>query len=78
MSYFYRSKVPTLNDVLLPLSGKMRDCLRYLMSRRGPLAMSVNQGGGFVNSDPSQPRPNLQLYFNPMSYTTSGRHAPAV
>ena len=72
VSYFYRSKVPTLNDELVPLAGKMRAALRYILSRRGVLAMSVNQGGGFVKSDASQPRPNLQLYFNPMSYTTQG------
>jgi choline dehydrogenase len=72
VSYFYRSKVPTLNDVFLPLSGRIRIALRYLTSRRGLLAMSVNQAGGFVKSDPSRPRPNLQLYFNPISYTTQG------
>jgi choline dehydrogenase len=72
VSYFYRSKVPTLNDVLLPLSGKIKVALRYLLSRRGPLAMSVNQAGAFIKSDPSQSRPNLQLYFNPISYTTQG------
>ena len=46
--------------------------MRYLLTRRGPLAMSVNQGGGFVKSDALQSRPNLQLYFNPISYTTQG------
>ena len=32
--------------------------------------MSVNQAGGFVRSDPAQNQPNLQLYFNPASYST--------
>ncbi|MFM7708280.1 MAG: GMC family oxidoreductase, partial [Gammaproteobacteria bacterium] len=41
----------------------------YVLTRRGPLAMSVNSGGGFIRSDPAQPVPNLQLYFNPVSYT---------
>jgi choline dehydrogenase len=68
VSYLYRSNVPTLNDQLLPWRGKIRAAAHYLVSRRGPLAMSVNQAGGFVRSDASQPRPNLQLYFNPMSY----------
>jgi choline dehydrogenase len=72
VSYFYRSKVPTLNDELLPLSGKIKVALRYLLTRRGPLAMSVNQAGAFIKSDPSRSRPNLQLYFNPISYTTQG------
>jgi choline dehydrogenase len=69
VTYFYRSSVPTLNDELGPFLGKVRAAIRYAFTRRGPLAMSTNQGGGFVKSDPSQPVPNLQLYFNPVSYT---------
>lgn len=68
VSYFYRSSVPTLNDELRPLSGKIRAALRYAATRTGPLSMSVNQGGGFVRSDATQGAPNLQLYFNPVSY----------
>jgi choline dehydrogenase len=30
--------------------------------------MSVNQGGGFFKGNDSESLPNLQLYFNPMSY----------
>ena len=69
VSYFYRSNRPTLNDELGPLSGRIKAGLRYLWDRGGPLSMSVNQGGGFVRSDASQTRPNLQLYFSPVSYT---------
>ena len=69
VSYFYGSSVPTLNDQLGPFLGKVKAAMRYAFTRRGPLSMSVNQGGGFVRSDPSQPVPNLQLYFNPVSYT---------
>jgi choline dehydrogenase len=71
VSYFYRSRIPTLNDELLPLLGRLRLGWRYLWTRRGPLAMSVNQGGGFIRSSPTLARPNLQLYFNPISYTTT-------
>ena len=69
VSYFYRSSRPTLNDELGPFSGKVKAALRYLLDRGGPLSMSVNQGGGFVRSDAGQARPNLQLYFSPVSYT---------
>ncbi|SRR5579871_1270275 len=69
LSFYFRSRVPTLNDELYPLSGKIRAALRYLLARRGPLAMSVNQAGAFVRSRPELARPNLQLYFNPLSYT---------
>jgi choline dehydrogenase len=69
VSYFYKTSVPTLNDELRPLFGKIKAALRYLLNRGGPLSMSVNQGGGFVRSGPDQTRPNLQLYFTPASYT---------
>ena len=69
VSYFYRSSRPTLNQELGPWTGKVKAGLRYLADRGGPLSMSVNQGGGFVRSDPGQARANLQLYFSPVSYT---------
>ena len=37
--------------------------------RRGPLSLSVNQAGGFVRTRATLDRPNLQLYFSPVSYT---------
>ncbi len=69
VSYFYKTSVPTLNDELRPLLGKVKAGLHYLWNRGGPLSMSVNQGGGFVKSGPEAPRVNLQLYFSPVSYT---------
>ncbi|MEQ1497343.1 MAG: GMC family oxidoreductase N-terminal domain-containing protein [Novosphingobium sp.] len=71
VSYFYKTRTPTLNDVLHPAIGKAIAGLRYMFDRRGPLSMSVNQGGGFVRSDPARSHPNLQLYFSPVSYTKS-------
>jgi choline dehydrogenase len=69
VSYFYKTRVPTLNDELRPLAGKIWAGLRYLWNRSGPLSMSVNQGGGFVRSQPKADRIDLQLYFSPVSYT---------
>lgn len=75
VSYFYRSKVATLNDELAPFLGKVRAALRYAVRRDGPLSMSVNQAGAFVRSRAQLTRPNLHIYFNPASYstTTSGQ-----
>jgi choline dehydrogenase len=69
VSYFYKARTATLNDVLHPMFGKMMAGLRYLADRAGPLSLSVNQSGGFVKSDPSKPAVDLQLYFSPVSYT---------
>lgn len=65
----YRSSVPTLNQELRPWHAKVRAGARFLLGRRGPLSLSVNQAGGFVDSEPGLARPNLQLYFSPLSYT---------
>lgn len=70
VNFYYRSRVPTLNDELYPLSGKIRAALRYLLGRRGPLGMSVNQAGAFARSRPGLARPNMHVYFNPLSYGT--------
>jgi choline dehydrogenase len=69
IDHVYRSRVPTLNQVFGSWSGRTRAALRYLLTRRGPLSLSVNQGGGFVRSHPETAHPDLQLYFCPMSYT---------
>jgi choline dehydrogenase len=71
INYIYRSRVPTLNNALYPLGGKIRAALEFLLHRRGPLSMSVNHGGGFIRSSPGKPAPDLQLYFNPASYTST-------
>jgi len=50
------------------IGGQIKAGFQYLFKRTGPLAMSVNQAGGFFKSDSMQAHPNLQLYFNPLSY----------
>ena len=66
--HIYRANRPTLNDQLLPWSGRVRVGLQYLLSRSGPLTLSVNQGGGFFRAKADSARPDMQLYFSPLSY----------
>jgi choline dehydrogenase len=68
-SFYYRANRPTLNDEFNSLWGQMRAGLQYLLTRRGPLSLSVNQAGGFFKGADPMAQPNLQLYFNPLSYT---------
>jgi choline dehydrogenase len=68
IDHLYRSLLPTLNDDLYPWHGKLRAGVRYLLTRRGPLSLSVNQGGGFIRTRSELSRPNIQLYFSPVSY----------
>jgi choline dehydrogenase len=68
VSFYYRANVKTLNDEMRPLLGKLKLGLQYLLTRKGPLSMSVNQSGGFFKGSENEALPNLQLYFNPLSY----------
>jgi choline dehydrogenase len=69
ISYFYRATEPTLNQALGTWTGRLACGLRFLAARKGPLSLSVNQFGGIVRSSPAARRADLQLYFNPLSYS---------
>jgi choline dehydrogenase len=72
VNYYYRSRLRTLNNELVPSLGKVRAALQYALGgRRGPLAMSVNQAGAFLRSRAGLTRPNMHIYFNPASYSTT-------
>jgi len=71
INYYFRATEPTLNNMLSPFLGKLRVALQYALTRRGPLSLSVNQCGGYFRSSPDRPHPDQQLYFNPVTYTTS-------
>ena len=75
IDHLYRSRVPTLNQELGPSHHSIRAALAYLLGRRGPLSLSVNQGGGFVRTRPELDRANVQLYFSPE--VTPARHPVA-
>ncbi|HEX9446413.1 MAG TPA: GMC family oxidoreductase N-terminal domain-containing protein [Dongiaceae bacterium] len=67
--HILRAKVASLNETLRPWHGKVRVALTYLLRRRGPLSMSLNQGGGYYKSTPDRLDPDIQLYFSPLTYT---------
>lgn len=67
INYTFRMKVPTYNDELRPWWGKLRAGLQYFLRGQGPLAKSINHGGGFFRTAPDLPRPNMQLYMQAFS-----------
>ncbi len=71
INYYYKASEPTLNSMLSPWWGKLLQGMRYVLFKRGPLGLSVNQCGGFVRSHAHLDRPDQQLYLNPVTYTTS-------
>ncbi|MGI9405124.1 MAG: GMC family oxidoreductase, partial [Hyphomicrobiaceae bacterium] len=73
----FRSRVPTVNNQLSTNWARIRQGIRYLLRGTGPLALSINQAGGFFKTDPSQPRPNMQLYFQAMT-ALDVKHDPGI
>ena len=69
LTHYYKSRKATINNELYPLFGKLKVGLQYMFKRKGLLSLSVNQAGGFVRSSDQEAAPNLQLYFNPLTYT---------
>lgn len=68
VSYYYKANIKTLNDDLISLFGIAKAGMQYLFNRSGPLSISVNQAGGFFKGSDQEALPNIQLYFNPLSY----------
>ncbi|WP_322044723.1 GMC family oxidoreductase [Paraburkholderia sp. J67] len=66
-SFYYRANRPTANDEIRTWPQQAGAMLDWLLRRRGMLATTV-KAGGFLRTDAAQPRPNVQIYFNPLSY----------
>ena len=71
VTYYYKATERTMNNELSPWWGKAWAGLKYVLARRGPLGLSVNQCGGFVRAGPDATRAELQLYFTPLTYATT-------
>jgi choline dehydrogenase len=67
INYTYKGRAATLNQILRPWWGKAYLGAQYLLTRSGPLSLSMNNAGGFFRTDASQARPNMQLYFQAFS-----------
>jgi choline dehydrogenase len=67
INYTFRMRVPTLNEELRSSWGKLKAGTRYLLARRGPLSLSINQAGGFFSTSARHQRPNMQLYMQAFS-----------
>ena len=69
----YRVAKPiTTNDDLNSLSGKVRIGLQWLLTRSGPLAVGINQGGLFTRVMPGPGTPDVQFHFATLSADMAG------
>jgi choline dehydrogenase len=69
----YRVAKPiTTNDDLRTLAGKARIGLQWLLTRSGPLAVGINQGGLFTRVMPGPGTPDVQFHFATLSADMAG------
>jgi choline dehydrogenase len=69
----YRVAKPiTTNDELRSAFGKLRIGLKWLLQRKGPLAIGINQGGLFTRVLPESETPDIQFHFATLSADMAG------
>ena len=61
------SKPTTTNDDLASWWRSMKTGLKWLVARKGPLAIGINQGGLFTRAMPQSASPDIQFHFAPLS-----------
>ena len=71
INYFHLANRPTLNNVLGSWPHLIIAGVNYIMRRKGPLSLGVNQLGGLVRATPDAPRLDTQLYINPITYSVT-------
>ena len=71
INYFHLANRPTLNNVLGSWTHLIIAGVNYIMRRKGPLSLGVNQLGGLVRATPDASRLDTQLYINPITYSVT-------
>ncbi len=68
VSYYFKSKVPSLNKVFGKWTGRITSGIQYVFNRKGPFSVGVNHIGGLIKTSKNLNSCNMQLYLNPHSY----------
>jgi len=69
---FRCTKPITTNDTLTSWWRTMAMGARYALTRTGPMAVGINQGGMFARTDPSASRPDVQFHLATLSSDMAG------
>jgi choline dehydrogenase len=69
---FRCTKPITTNDVLKSWWRTMAMGARYVLTRTGPMAIGINQGGMFARTDPALDRPDVQFHLATLSSDMAG------
>ncbi len=62
----------TTNDELRSLFGRIKIGLQWLIARRGPLAIGINQGGCFMRALAESATPDIQFHVATLSADVAG------
>ena len=68
----YEVNVPTFNEEINSLVGRMKIGLQYVFSRSGPMSMGASQVCIFTRSRPGLDTPDIQFHFQPLSAEKPG------
>ncbi len=63
----------TLNEIYYSISKKILTGLKFLLFKKGPLAVGASYVCGFIKSDPYLETPNLQFHISPASTDFLGK-----
>ena len=74
LDYLFKTYHPTLNSSLGNWSGRIKEILKYIIYRKGSFGLSLNQAGGYINWNSRNHYPNLQIYFNPITYSITHKN----
>lgn len=77
ISHFFWANTATLNASLGGRWGQFAAGLRYVLTRKGPLSVPVNQCSGFARTKGAEV-PDVQIYCNPASYATLPSGKPKI
>ena len=67
---YFSTNERTLNTDIGNIFGKVIAGIKYILTKSGPLSIPVNQTSGFVRSEIKSVVPDLQIYANPIAYST--------
>ncbi len=62
----------TTNDTLRSWYGRLWMGMQYALTRSGPMAVGINQGGIFARAMPGAKRPDVQFHFATLSSDMAG------
>lgn len=77
VSHYFWANTATLNSRLGNFAGQVKAGLHYVLTRKGPLSVPVNQCSGFVRTQGAA-LPDVQVYCNPASYSTQANGKPQI